>query len=196
MAPVRRLRDFAEATGQLSDDVPVAYWDVADVVFQSSLHPLWAEVVRHPGKLLAVVEPKSYPENGIIPAWSLSIRDPAHRHRAMSLLRRNGFLNSGFAAGTASTMRSYFDAAWRMRHGPELFGTSDWGDQMCLNLYCHEAPARWRAIHEGWNYCVHDRPAGEVRVMPDGIIWSRRIGKVPVVHGNARSLRQFAILVN
>lgn len=196
MAPVRRLRDFADVTRRLSGEVPVAYWDVADVVFQTSLSPLWGEVARRPDKLLAVVEPKSYPHNGIIPAWALSIHHPAHRHRAFELLKCNGFLNSGFAAGTASTLHAYFDAAWRMRYGPELFGTSDWGDQMCLNLYCHSDPSRWQPIHEGWNYCVHDRPSGEVRVTPDGQVWSRRIGRIPVVHGNARSLRQFAILVH
>jgi hypothetical protein len=196
MAPVRRLTDFGDITDDLPADTPVAYWDVADVVFQSSLHPLWKEVVRRPDKLLAVIEPKSYPENGIIPAWSLSIRDPFYRRRAFELLKHNGFLNSGFAAGTASVMHAYFRAARQMRLGPELSGTSDWGDQMCLNLYCHGDPTRWHAIHEGWNYCVHDRPAGEVQVSSSGVIWSRRIGKVPVAHGNARSLRQFSLLVH
>lgn len=195
MAPVRRLTEFAAVTRRLSTEVPIAYWDVADCIFQSSLAPLWSEVARQPGKLLAVVEPKSYPENKIIPAWALSIDDPDHRHRAMHLLRHNGFLNSGFAAGTAAAMHVYFDAAQRMRAGPELRGTSDWGDQMCLNVYCHSHPERWQPIHEGWNYCVHDRPAGEVRVAADGIIYSRRVGKIPVAHGNARSLRQFSLLV-
>ncbi len=195
MAPVRRLYDFAEITSGLAPNIPVAYWDVADVVFQSSLKPLWNEVVRNESKVLAVIEPKSYPHNGIIPAWSLSIREPFHRNLAFDLLKRNGFLNSGFAAGTAVALHRYFDNAWQMREGPQLAGTTDWGDQMCLNVYCHSHPDRWKPIQEGWNFCVHDRTEGEVHVSSDGVVSSRRIGKIPVVHGNARSLRKFAILV-
>ncbi len=195
MAPVRRLADFAEVTRQLRADTPTAYWDVADVVFQGSLRPLWRQVADQPDKLHAVAEPKGYPHNAVIPAWSLSIYDPRHRRRAFELLRRNPFLNSGFAAGTAATMHRYFSTAARFRHGPELAGTTDWGDQMCLNLYCHSQPSRWQPIDEAWNYCVHDRPRGQVYVTSRGEICGRDRGRVPVVHGNARSLRQFGILV-
>jgi hypothetical protein len=195
MVPVRRLTDFAEITKSLPPHAPVAYWDVGDVVFQTNLEPLWNEIRRQPDLVRAVIEPKSYPHNAIIPAWSLSIRDPYHRDHVFGLLKRNGFLNSGFAAGGSRAMHAYFEAASRMLVGPELTGTSDWGDQMCLNLYCHSHPQRWAPIHQGWNFCVHDRPNGEVVVQPDGTIWSRQIGRIPVAHGNARSLRQFSLLI-
>jgi len=194
MAPVRRLDDFAEITRRLPSHTPVAYWDVADVVFQNSLAPLWQLVAKNPQQLLAVIEPKSYPYNGVIPAWALSINDPVHRQRAWSLLQQSPFLNSGFAAGTAAVMHGYFETARHMRRGPELSGTTDWGDQMCLNLYCHTDRIRWQPIPEHWNYCVHDRPPGEVHILPNGIITSRRLGKIAVAHGNARSLRQYVLL--
>mgnify|MGYP003675470411 CR=1 FL=1 len=196
MVPVRRLHEFAEITQRLPAEAAVAYWDVSDVVFQTRLDSLWHAVAMRPDVVHAVIEPKGYPYNAVIPAWSLSIRDPWHRSHAFELLKRHPFLNSGFAAGTAATLHRYFSAAHRMRTGPELVGTTDWGDQMGLNLYCHQQPHRWHAADEGWNYCVHDRSVGEVTVSPEGLVISRRIGKIPVVHGNARSLRQFAILVH
>ncbi|GAA4471848.1 glycosyltransferase family 2 protein [Novipirellula rosea] len=196
MVPVRRLHEFAEITQRLPANAAVAYWDVSDVVFQTRLDSLWHSVAMRPDVVHAVVEPKGYPHNAVIPAWSLSIHDPWHRSHAFELLKRNPFLNSGFAAGTAATLYRYFSAAHQMRQGPELAGTTDWGDQMGLNLYCHQQPHRWYAADEGWNYCVHDRRIGEVTVSPEGLVISRRIGKIPVVHGNARSLRQFAILVH
>lgn len=194
MVPVRRIADFARILESVAPQTPVAYWDVADVVFQDSLDDLWQAVRSTPDRLLAVIEPKSYPHNGVIPAWSLSIRDPHHRRQAFELLKTNPFLNSGFAAGTAATMLKYFRAAVAMRHGPELTGTTDWGDQMCLNMYCHKDPQRWRPVDPRWNYCVHDRPTGEVRVTPHGRIESRSGARISIAHGNARSLRQFAIL--
>ncbi|EMI19486.1 Glycosyl transferase, family 2 domain protein [Rhodopirellula maiorica SM1] len=196
MVPVRRLHEFAEITGRLPAEAAVAYWDVSDVVFQTQLDTLWQSVAIRPDVVHAVIEPKGYPDNAVIPAWSLSIHDPGHRRNAFELLKRNPFLNSGFAAGTAATLHRYFSAADRMRTGPELAGTTDWGDQMGLNLYCHQQPHRWHAADEGWNYCVHDRSVGEVAVSPEGLVISRRTGKIPVVHGNARSLRQFAISVH
>ena len=194
MPPVRRISDFARHLAVVDPRTPVAYWDVADVVFQESLSDLWQTVNRSPDRLLAVVEPKGYPDNAVIPAWSLSIRHPQYRKRAFELLKRNPFLNSGFAAGTATVMLQYFRAAVAMRDGPELNGTSDWGDQMCLNIYCHSHPDRWRSADPRWNYCVHDRSPGEVRVTPHGRITSRSGVRISVAHGNARSLRQFAIL--
>ena len=194
MPPVRRISDFARHLADVDPRTPVAYWDVADVVFQESLCDLWQTVNGSPDRLLAVIEPKGYPDNAVIPAWSLSIRHPQFRRRAFELLKRNPFLNSGFAAGTAAVMLKYFRSAVEMRHGPELTGTSDWGDQMCLNIYCHMHPGRWRSADLRWNYCVHDRPVGEVRVTPHGQITSRSGVRISVAHGNARSLRQFAIL--
>jgi hypothetical protein len=195
MPPVRRMADFARLLESVPSRTPVAYWDVADVIFQDSLNELWQEVRATPDRLLAVIEPKSYPQNKIIPAWSLTIRHPHYRHQAFELLKRSPFLNSGFAAGTAEVMLRYFQRAVAMRNGPELSGTSDWGDQMCLNMYCHTNPDRWRPVDQRWNFCVHDRLPGEIRVTPNGIIESRKGTKISVAHGNARSLRQFGLLV-
>lgn len=194
-APVRRLTDFAQVCRQLPSGTPTAYWDVADVIFQTSLSRLWQQVYRRPDRLIAVSEPRGYPENRVILPWSLTIRDPKHRQHALHLLQRNRFLNSGFAAGTAETMGRYFETAAGYLRGPELLGTTDWGDQMCLNLYCHSQPHRWHEPDRGWNYCVHDRPADEIAVSPNGLVISRKLGLIPVVHGNARSLRQFSLLI-
>ena len=194
MVPVRRVADFARHLEQVDPRTPIAYWDVADVVFQDSLDDLWQAVRSTPGRLRAVVEPKGYPENEVIPAWSLSIHDPQHAQLAYELLQHHPFLNSGFAAGTASSLRRYFRAAVEMRHGPELRGTTDWGDQLGLNLYCHKHPHRWQPIDQRWNYCVHDRAPGEVYITPEGWIVNRSDTRISAAHGNARSLRQFAIL--
>ncbi len=196
MPPIRRLADFARHLADEDPQTPVAYWDVADVVFQDSLTDLWNEVKRTPDRLRAVVEPKSYPHNQVIAPWCLSICDPKYRRQAFELLRSHPFLNSGFAAGTAGRMLAYFRSATAMRHGPQLHGSTDWGDQMCLNLYCHLNPTLWQRIDQRWNYCVHDRAAGEVVVHSDSRIQSMRGQRISVAHGNARSLRQFAILVN
>ena len=195
MPPVRRIADFARLLESCPARTPVAYWDVADVIFQDSLTELWQEIQSTPDRLLAVIEPKSYPENKIIPAWSLTIRHPRYRRQAFELLKQSPFLNSGFAAGTAGVMLHYFQRAVAMRNGPELSGTSDWGDQMCLNMYCHTHCDRWRAVDQRWNFCVHDRKPGEIRVSPIGYIESRKGAKISVAHGNARSLRQFGLLV-
>ncbi len=194
MVPVRRLHDFARLTANLEPNTPVAYWDVADVVFQDSLAPLWDLIAAKPGKLLAVAEPKGYPQNAVIPAWSLSIRDRTARARAFALLKQNPFLNSGFAAGSAAAMHAYFSRGEAMLKGPELKGTLDWGDQMALNVYCHSDPARWESIDQRWNYCVHDRPVGEVFIK-GGVVHSKCQPNLAVVHGNARSLRQFGLVL-
>jgi glycosyltransferase involved in cell wall biosynthesis len=192
MVPIRRLHSFAEVTRRLPAQTPVAYWDVADVVFQKSLEPLWSEVRQQPNKLRAVIEPKSYPYNRIIRPWSLSIEDMQSRSKVFELLKANPFLNSGFAASTAATLTRYFDEAHRMRHGRELKGSSDWGDQMCLNVYCHTRPRDWQPISQMWNYCVHDRPPGYVVLNLQGKVSDVERNEIAVVHGNARSLRFFA----
>lgn len=196
MAPIRRLSDFARHLASENPRTPVAYWDVADVVFQDSLAELWHVVRSTPHKIRAVIEPKSYPHNKVVAPWCLSIHHPVHRIQAFELLRSRPFLNSGFAAGTAGAMLAYFTNATAMRHGPQLSGSTDWGDQMCLNLYCHQHPDLWCRIDQRWNYCVHDRAAGEVFISHSGMIQSRTGQRISAAHGNARSLRQFAILVN
>ena len=194
MPPVRRLKDFERITASLDAGTPVAYWDASDVIFQGSLDPLWKMTHTYAGKLLAVREPLGYPYNVAITGWTRSIVNPQMRRRAFELMAANPFLNSGFAAGTAETMRTYFAEASRLRTSPELRGTTDWGDQTALNLYCHSDASRWQEIAEDWNYCVHDRRAGEVHVTPNGRVVTRSQTPIQVVHGNARSLAKFAII--
>jgi len=193
LPPVRRLLDFQAVVARLPADTPVAYWDAADVFFQGRLGPLWRLVQEHPNRLLAVREPKGYPGNMAIPAWCLSIANRAWRARALELLQRGPFLNSGFAAGTARVLLAYLQEAHRLRHSAELAGSKDWGDQMALNLYCHLDPSRWHEAAEGWNYCAHDRARGEVQVHADGVVRSRRRVAIHVVHGNAHSLRKLEL---
>jgi hypothetical protein len=193
MPPVRRLRDFRPILAEWPEDTPVAYWDAGDVVFQSNLTPLWQIVASHPDRLLAVAEPKGHPDNIAVYGWTRTIHDPQARQRAFQLLSTNPFLNSGFAAGTAGTMLRYFSEADRLLHSKELRGTADWGDQTALNLYCHSDPNRWLQIEEGWNYCAHDRPRGEIHVRPDGRIVTASGTPVYVAHGNAKSLRKLEI---
>ncbi|MFG0265197.1 MAG: hypothetical protein ACF8AM_08590 [Rhodopirellula sp. JB055] len=90
-------------------------------------------------------------------------------------------------------MRRYFAEAVRLRQ-TSLAGTTDWGDQTAMNLYCHSDPSRWVEVSESWNFCVHDRRRGDVRVTPDGQVLNRQGNAMPVVHGNARSLTQLAII--
>jgi hypothetical protein len=194
MVPVRRLDDFADVCSSLAPNTPVAYWDVADVIFQTSLQRLWEQVRTWPNRLIAVSEPNGYPGNEVIPFWSLSIRDAECSQKAYRLLQTNPFLNSGFAAGTANAMHAYFREASQYLVGPELYGSTDWGDQMCLNLYCHTHPHAWREPDQGWNFCVHDRQPGEVCVTPDGYIVDQHGNLIPIVHRNARSLRQFSLI--
>jgi len=143
--------------------------------------------------LLACAEPKSYPDNPAVACWTLTIHDPAMRQRAFQLLSTHPFLNSGFAAGTVSVMLSYFREADRLLHSPKLFGSSDWGDQTALNLYCHSDPLRWHQIEAGWNYCLHDR-LQDIAVQPNGRLISRRGAPIYVAHGNAKSMRQFELI--
>ncbi len=194
MAPVRRLRDFGQITSALPVLTPVAYWDASDVVFQNRLDPLWQLTQQYADKLLAVREPNCYHSNEATIAWSLSIRDPEKRRVAYQLFTTKPFLNSGFAAGSAGALTKYFREAHRLRNSKDLLGTSDWGDQSALNLYCHSDPTRWQEISESWNYCIHDRPHNEVHVSPSGQITSRARTPIHVAHGNARSLKQFALV--
>jgi hypothetical protein len=193
LPPIRRLRDFQDVVAGWPVETPVAYWDAGDVVFQGRLAGLWETVRRHPDKLLAVREPTGHPHNPAVAAWTLSIRDPEARARAFRLLSERPFLNSGFAAGTARTLLTYLREAHRLRHSPALHGTSDWGDQTALNLYCHLNPDAWHEVEEGWNYCAHDRRPGELCLHTDGRLVSSRGTPIHVVHGNAHSLRRLEL---
>ncbi|MEO9591790.1 glycosyltransferase [Rhodopirellula bahusiensis] len=193
LPPVRRLEDFRQIVSQLPADTSVAYWDAGDMLFQGRLDSLWQQTQQHPDKILAVREPLGFPHNNAIRGWTRTIEAPSMQRRAFELFASNPFLNSGFGAGTARSMSRYFDEAVRLR-ATALRGTTDWGDQTALNLYCHSDPTRWVEASEHWNFCVHDRRRGEVRVTPDGHVVNRSGQLIPVVHGNARSLTQLAIV--
>ena len=193
MAPIRRLHDFGDVVARLPDHTPVAYWDAADVIFQGCLNPLWELTQQHPDKLLAVREPLGYPENPAVGAWCSSISHPQKRAQAFDLVSSNPFLNSGFGAGTASAMLRYFRTADRLRNSSDTQGTTDWGDQLAMNLYCHQDSSRWQEVADTWNFCVLDRPRGSVSVSGEGIISCRSGKSICAVHGNGKSLRQLAI---
>ena len=193
LPPVRRLQDFQTVLERWRAETPVAYWDAGDVVFQSELTALWDTVRAHPDQLLAVREPSSHPQNGAVAAWTLSIADAEARERAFRLLSQRPFLNSGFAAGTAGALLAYLREAHLLLHSPALRGSSDWGDQTALNLYCHSTPEAWHEVEEGWNFCMHDRRPGELRIGPNGHVISRRGTPIHVVHGNAHSLHRLEL---
>jgi len=186
---LRRLKDFQRVVADLPGETPVAYWDAGDVLFQGSLGPLWDLTAQHPGLLLAVVEPRSYPDNPAIPRWCDNILDPAARERAFELLSTNVFLNSGFAAGTASAVLDYLRAGERLLDSPALRGVAGWGDQLALNLYCHGNPDRWRAIDPAWNYTLAGRHKSEYTLDPSGKANRHDKGAVHILHGNAKTLR-------
>jgi hypothetical protein len=193
LPPVRRLSDFRDVVSQLAPRTPVAYWDAGDVLFQGRLDSLWQQTQTHPDKIFAVREPLGFPHNNAIRGWTRTIERPSARRRAFELFASNPFLNSGFGAGTAESMHRYFAEAVRLRQ-TALVGTTDWGDQTAMNFYCHSDASRWLEVSEDWNFCVHDRRRGDVRVTPDGQVLNRTGKAMPVVHGNARSLTQLAIV--
>jgi hypothetical protein len=189
---LRRLHDFQSAIEHLPGDTPVAYWDAGDVIFQNSLAPLWDLVRSHPDTLLVARESKSYPENPIIIPWMNQIRDPKSRQWAFGVIAAHQFLNSGFAAGTASAMLRY------LRDGDQLInsalrGVGWWGDQVAMNLYCHTNPSRWLEISETWNYALGGRDHWTYRFLRDGQVATSDGAPVQVAHGNAGTLRHAAL---
>lgn len=186
---LRRLGDFQQVVAHWPEDTPVAYWDAGDILFQAPLEPLWDMVDSNPDLLLITAEPKSYPENPVIRTWSDRIHDPSARARAFETMSTNVFLNSGFAAGTASAILSYLRAGDRLLNSSALHGVGDWGDQVALNLYCHANPGRWKTIDPGWNYTLAGREPDEFRIALDGRAERFDDGPVHVLHGNAETLR-------
>jgi len=185
---LRRLRDFQQVVAAWPGETPVAYWDAGDILFQGQLEPLWDLVDTHPDVLLITAEPKSYPDNPVISTWSDWVLDPSARARAFEIMSTNVFLNSGFAAGTASALLSYLRAGDRLLNSTALHGVGVWGDQVALNLYCHSNPVRWKTIDRGWNYSLAGRDSEEYRIEPDGRAQRLDGGPVHVLHGNDRSL--------
>jgi glycosyltransferase involved in cell wall biosynthesis len=186
--PIRRLHDFQSILDELPQHAVAAYWDAGDVVFQGRLEPLWQEAAAHPAKVLVAKEPISFLDNTAMRNWTLSIKSPEHRHRAWQLMSNAPVLNGGFAAGSIAALKHYFAEAHRLRHSAEMHGSSDWGDQVAMNLYCLNEPERARITSEGWNYCLAARAPGEVYVTRDGRIASTHGVPIQAVHGNGGSL--------
>ena len=164
----RRVRDFQQVVARWPAEAPVAYWDAGDVVFQDRIAPLWDLVRANPERLLAVTEVAPYRDGTLNWSWVETIQDLEARARAMALLKGRHTLNSGFAAGTAGTMLRYLKEADRLLNSPALWGTSDWGDQTAMNLYCRRNPDAWLEIPRGWNYSLSGLGPRDYRVSPDG----------------------------
>ncbi len=137
-----------------------------------------------------------YENLSVIPRISRSIIGPelsptfASASRVQELLFHSPFLNSGFAAGAAGAMTTYFAEAARLRKSPALAGTADWGDQTALNLYCHSNPERWLEIPETWNFCLYQRRPRDFRCSALGMIRDRNGAPMTVVHGNGGSFKR------
>jgi hypothetical protein len=189
---LQRIRDFPDVLARWPEETPVAYWDAGDVVFQASLQGVWDLVRAHPGELLVVGEPRRPVQPMAMRGWISTISDPAARGRAFALLAHRTNFNGGFAAGTARVVQAYLSEAHRLRHSPALLGTTG-GDQIAMNLFCHAHPGRWRQVADGWNFCLHKRSVDEYRVRPGGRIERPDGTLIPVVHGNARTLRYFEL---
>lgn len=190
--PVRRLQDFQRALDRLPPDAAAAYWDAGDVVFHGGLQPLWQEAARFPDRLLAVQEPMLFQENAAMLGWTSSIRSQRHRQIVRDLLIDRRVLNSGFAAGTVEALRRYFQASHQLRHSEMLGGTTDWGDQMALNVYCYSDANHCRIVDEGWNYCLCGRAPSEFQITADGWIRSTKRIHIRAVHGNGGTLHGVA----
>jgi hypothetical protein len=186
---LRRLKDFQRVIAGWPAETPVAYWDAGDIFFQDRLGALWDLVAAFPGVLLVTEEPKSYADNPVIRTWSDWIVDPEARQRAFEIMSTHVFLNSGFAAGTASALLNYFREGDRLLNSSALHGVGDWGDQPALNLYCHANPGSWRAIHSGWNYTVAGRDDAEHWIALDGRATRLDGRPIHVLHGNSGFLR-------
>ena len=123
-----------------------------------------------------------------------SIRDADASQRAMELFAPCPVQNSGFAAGTARVMARYLREAERLRNSPALLGSTDWGDQTVLNLYCRSNPEHWREIATGWNFCLVGLGRADYRIHSNG--WIERLDGAPlhVVHGNDGILKAWDLV--
>jgi hypothetical protein len=189
----QRLRVFRDVLGSMPSEAFVAYWDAGDVIFQGRLEPLWEIVQTNPGKVLAVREPASHPENPYVARWTQGIADPRARRHAQELLFNNPFLNAGFMAGTARSLLNYCRTVAGWYDGPTLAGSSDPGDQIALNLYCHSNPDNWLEVSESWNYTLALRERRVVYRDENGTFVDARGLPIHVVHGNGNTLQALPI---
>jgi hypothetical protein len=190
--PISRLLDFQGPLERLPPQSVVAYWDAGDVVFQDRLTELWTLARQNADRLLVVEEPFRHPENPVVALWTLSIHDRAAARSAFELLAPSAVLNGGFAAGTVQPILHYFQSAHQLLHSKAMRGTTDWGDQTAMNLYCHGNPDRFLPVDERWNFCLAGRRRGDVQLTADGRFARSDGGAISAVHGNGHSFHRYA----
>lgn len=184
----RRLQNFGAVIEDWPEETPVAYWDAGDVVFQGRIGPLWDLVRAHPDRLLAAREAVPFGRGTVAQWWAETIADPASRKRAVDLFMTRPVLNAGFAAGTARAMLRYLRGADALLHSTALHGSTDWGDQTAMNLYCHTNPDAWHEVPMDWNYCLVGLGPRDYRVRRDGQIERADGALARVVHGAGDTL--------
>lgn len=203
---VLRVRDFQTFLSQLAPSDNVAWYDAGDVLFQSAIGSIWNIVTANPDKLLAVQEPKSYPENWAVSVWPTRIPNLQLRQSVFELISANPFYNSGFVASTVKTMSRYLSYAERFLTITQLWEEQPM-DQLAFNCYIHQRPSEFMEIDEAWNYCLAFRGRGKIRRRErSDSDWHPDLAMIPrfldskgdtirVVHGNAnmleRSLRRW-----
>ena len=178
-----RLRGFQTALQILPGDVPVAFWDAGDVLFQRSLAPLWELVRSTPDQLQVVEEVLPWERNPAQQDWTGSIHDDQRRAQAQNLLLGKPVINGGFTAGTAAVLLDHFKRADEL--GTQQLKGAGGGDQVILNVMRYQEPQRYQTIDQTWNYCLAARGKCVVKA---GQFWdscSRDV--VRVVHGNGLS---------
>jgi hypothetical protein len=96
-------------------------------------------------------------------------------------------------AGSARSLLKYFSTVADWYRGPELAGSSDPGDQVALNLYCHSNPESWLEVPETWNYCLARRNLRFLYRDQDGRYVDIRGTPIYAVHGNAGTLNSVPV---
>ncbi len=190
----RRLRDFQQVMATWPADTPVAYWDAGDVVFQDRIAPLWNLVRANPDRLLVAAESIVFQEGNVNWWWVETIHDADARARSLALLKGCQVFNAGFAAGTARAMLRYLKEAQRIVNSPANHGSTDYGDQTTMNIFCRSNPDVWMEIPSGWNYTLCGRGPRDYRVSLDG--QTERLDGEPlhVVHGAGGTLKRWDLI--
>ena len=186
--PRARLTGFQVPLSKMCPRTPVAYWDTGDVLFQSSLEPLWESIRSLPEKLQVVEEPLPFEQNGAQRHWINMIEDESIRRRAHDLSSGRPVVNGGFIAGRAGQLLEYFRKAAALAVG-EMKGVGG-GDQVILN-YCYRSdPNAFQIADNTWNYCLFGRSSAECRVSERDHQFIDLVNDrvVAVVHGNGGSL--------
>ena len=191
---LRRLRNFGEILSGWPDDTPVAHRDAGDILFQSRVTPLWDIVRRTPtGCSQSRKSPPTAMTRATDCGWSRSpTRVP--RTSALNLLLDLPVLNAGFFAGTARAMRLYLTEARGLLNSPALHGSTDWGDQTAMNLFCRSNPDRWLELPRGWNFCLSGLDRAAYRIDPDGRTERTDGEPLYVVHGAGGRLRRWDLV--